>query len=268
MRERAIAGRSPKERFLAGSAKVKRMSANDRLPGANAESPGQSIRALRLGKGLTLAQVSAKTGLAISTLSKLEKGHVSLSYDKLVLLSKGLGVDISSLLDPQLHSPSPKPTLGSGRRAVHRAGDGQLVETNSYRQLYLATELLNKAMTPIAVEIRARTLAEFKEEFGGLIRHSGEEFSLVLEGELEFHTELYAPLRLKEGDSVYFDSDMGHAYLNVGDTRCRVICVCSPRGDDEMTDMFVSASERLVEAAEADTSTAPRPRLAVKRAAR
>ncbi len=244
------------------------MNANDRLPGANAESPGLAIRALRLGKGLTLAQVSATTGLAISTLSKLEKGRVSLSYDKLTLLSKGLGVDIASLLEPKLHSPPPSPGLGSGRRVVQRAGDGQMIETNSYRQLYLATELLNKAMTPIAVEIRAHTLAEFKEEFGGLIRHSGEEFSLVLEGELEFHTELYAPLRLKEGDSVYFDSAMGHAYLKVGDARCRVICICSTRGDDAMTDMFISASERLGGPAEADTPAAPRPRLAVKRGAR
>ena len=244
------------------------MNANDRLPGANAESPGLAIRALRRGKGLTLAQVSGKTGLAISTLSKLEKGQVSLSYDKLMLLSKGLGVDIASLLDPKLHSPPPSPGLGSGRRVVQRAGDGQMIETNSYRQLYLATELLNKAMTPLAVEIRARTLAEFKEEFGGLIRHSGEEFSLVLEGELELHTEHYAPLHLKEGDSVYFDSDMGHAYLNVGDTRCRLICVCSLRGDDETTEMFVSASERLGGAAETDSTTAARPRLAVKRGAR
>ncbi|WP_077033386.1 helix-turn-helix domain-containing protein [Pelomonas sp. KK5] len=244
------------------------MSANDRLPGVNAESPGQAIRALRLDKRMTLAQVSAKTGLAISTLSKLEKGQVSLSFDKLTLLSKGLGVDIASLLEPQLHSPPPRTALGSGRRAVQHAGDGQLIETSSYRQLYLATELLNKAMTPIAVEIRARTLAEFTEEFGGLIRHSGEEFSLVLEGELEFHSELYAPLRLKEGDSVYFDSDMGHAYLNAGDTRCRVICVCAPRGDDAMTDLFVSASERLGAAAEIDAPTAPRSRLAVKRGLR
>jgi transcriptional regulator with XRE-family HTH domain len=247
------------------------MSVTDRPSAANIQPPGQAIRALRLGKGLTLANVSAKTGLAISTLSKLEKGQVSLSYDKLILLSKGLGLDIASLLDPKLHSPppppEPSPAVSSGRRVVQRLGDGQMIETNSYRQLYLATELLNKAMTPIAVEIRARTLAEFKDEFGGLIRHSGEEFSLVLEGELEFHTELYTPVRLKEGDSVYFDSAMGHAYLKVGDARCRVICVCSPRGDDAMTDMFISASERLGGAAEADTPAAPRPRLAVKRGA-
>ncbi len=247
------------------------MSVTDRPSGANIQPPGQAIRALRLGKGLTLANVSAKTGLAISTLSKLEKGQVSLSYDKLILLSKGLGLDIASLLDPKLHSPPPpppsSPTVSSGRRVVQRLGDGQMIETSSYRQLYLATELLNKAMTPIDVEIRARTLAEFKEEFGGLIRHSGEEFSLVLEGELEFHTELYTPVRLKAGDSVYFDSDMGHAYLKVGDARCRVICICSSRGDDAMTDMFISASERLGGAAEADTPAAPRPRLAVKRGA-
>jgi hypothetical protein len=42
-----------------------------------------------------------------------------------------------------------------------------------------------------------------------------------------FHTELYAPVLLQAGDSVYFDSSMGHAYLRVGDGPCRVLTVCS-----------------------------------------
>jgi len=32
---------------------------------------------------------------------------------------------------------------------------------------------------------------------------------------------------LQAGDSVYFDSSMGHAYLRVGDGPCRVLTVCS-----------------------------------------
>ena len=58
-------------------------------------TPGEHIRSLRKRLGLTLSQVGERTGLAVSTLSKLEKGHVSLSYDKLMLLSRGLGVDLS-----------------------------------------------------------------------------------------------------------------------------------------------------------------------------
>jgi transcriptional regulator with XRE-family HTH domain len=202
------------------------------------EAPGARIRALRLAQGLTLAQLSARIGLAVSTLSKLENGAISLSYDKLLLISGGLGLDMASLVDPKPQRPR-VPGLTAGRRVLQRAGEGQAVETRSYRQTYLATELLNKKMTPILVEIRARTLDEFVAEFGGLIRHPGEEFSYVLEGELDFHTELYAPVRLRAGDSVYFDSEMGHAYLNATPGRCRLLCNCAPRGPDDAVDAHV-----------------------------
>lgn len=223
-------------------------------------SPGETIRALRLGKGLTLAQLSERTGLAISTLSKLEKGNVSLSYDKLMLISKGLSVDMASLVDPKPQTPR-RPGLAAGRRVVHRAGDGQLVETHSYRQMYLATELLNKRMTPIFVELRARTLEEFKKEFGDLIRHPGEEFAYVLEGEVEFHSEVYAPLRLRAGDSVYFDSEMGHAYLKATDEPTRLIATCSPRTEEDgmLADVFAEASDRHAEDAAAESPAADAP---------
>ena len=131
---------------------------------------------------------------------------------------------------------------------MQRAGEGQLVETRSYKQTYLATELANKKMTPMFVEIRARSLEEFTEEFGGLIRHPGEEFTFVVEGELIFHSELYVPLHLKAGDSIYFDSEMGHAYLKASELPCRLVCSCAPRGENEerLADIFVKLSNRSI----------------------
>ena len=70
------------------------------------------------------------------------------------------------------------------------------------------------------------------EELGELIRHPGEEYTFVLEGEVDFHTSLYAPVRLKTGDSIYFDSGMGHAYIAASEGRCRVLSLCSaPEGE-------------------------------------
>jgi transcriptional regulator with XRE-family HTH domain len=246
------------------------MKAKGQTFAGDAGSPGATIRALRLGKGLTLAQVSEKTGLAISTLSKLEIGSVSLSYDKLMLISKGLGVDMASLVDPKPQTARGSGGLAAGRRAVQRAGEGQLVETHSYRQMYLATELLNKKMTPMFVEIRARTLEEFTEEFGGLIRHPGEEFTFVIEGELDFLSELYAPVRLRAGDSIYFDSEMGHAYLKASDVACRLVCSCAPRGEDDerLADMFVKVSNRNDVEAAAAAATPARARVSRQTPAR
>ena len=220
-------------------------------------APGDVIRSVRKQRGMTLSDVSQKTGFAVSTISKLEKGQASLSYDKLVAISKALNADISELLEP-----TPRAAGGAslgGRRVVHRAGEGQAVETRSYRQTYLANELLNKKLIPIVAELRARTLAEFVAEFGGLIRHPGEEFVLVLDGEIEFHTDLYAPLRLAAGDSLYFDSTMGHAYLKASDQICRVLAVCSGHGDENrMIETFVTASNRQSHAKSADLAEADR----------
>jgi hypothetical protein len=52
----------------------------------------------------------------------------------------------------------------------------------------------------------------------------------VLAGAMELHSDLYAPLPLAEGDSVYFDSGMAHAYVRVGDQPCRVLSVCAGSG--------------------------------------
>ncbi len=222
-------------------------------------NPGDHIRDVRKRLHLTLSELSDRTGLAVSTLSKLEKGNVSLSYDKLMLLSRGLGVDMAELLS---EAPAARPaSVGAGRRVVHRAGEGQLVQTQSYEQVYLASELLSKRFTPIVVEVKARSIEAFKAEFGDLIRHPGEEFAYVLEGEVAFHSELYAPVTLKAGDSIYFDSEMGHAYLKAADGPCRLVATCAPRGSqaEAVAQPFLAASQRRVEPAEAAPDESRRP---------
>lgn len=229
-------------------------------------SPGDHIRGVRKRLGLTLSDVSSRTGLAVSTLSKLEKGHVSLSYDKLALLSKGLGVDMAELLAEAPGRSATPDGAGSGRRVVQRAGEGQAVDTQSYHQIYLATELLNKRFTPLIAEVRARTLDEFKAEFGDLIRHPGEEFAFVLEGEVAFHSEHYAPVVLKAGDSIFFDSGMGHAYLKAADGPCRLVAACAPRNGqvETVTQPFLAASQRM---STAEPPPASAPKTPARRAA-
>ena len=80
-----------------------------------------------------------------------------------------------------------------------------------------------------------------------------------------FHTELYAPVLLQAGDSVYFDSSMGHAYLRVGDGPCRVLTVCSdgpslaaagyPPAMDEPRLVLAPASQDLAASAPAKPPT-------------
>ena len=54
----------------------------------------------------------------------------------------------------------------------------------------------------------------------------------MLSGEVEFHTDVYAPVRLKPGDSVYFDAEMGHAHTKVGNAKCMMLGVLIPRSSE------------------------------------
>ena len=181
---------------------------------------GNSLRDIRQARGWKLKDLSARSGLSVSTLSKVERGQLSLTYDRLVQLADGLDVDISSLFSGALPSA---PSLPSGRRSVSRASDAELVETDNYRHWYPNTELLRRPFVPIVAELKARTL----DEFGPLVRHNGEEFTYVLEGTVIVHTEHYAPCTLEAGDSIHIDSNMGHAYLAGSGETCRVLSVCS-----------------------------------------
>ncbi|MBV8343010.1 MAG: cupin domain-containing protein [Gammaproteobacteria bacterium] len=183
--------------------------------------PGAALKALRRQHGWTLAEVSERTGLPASTLSKIENDKMSLSFDKLARLSSGLQIDIAALF--RGGNGEDLPAAIGGRRSIVRAGEGQHIETKNYSHLYPAWELLNKKLIPIVAELHARSL----EEFGELIHHPGEEYAFVLEGEVDLYTSLYAPVRLKAGDSIYFDSGMGHAYIAAGEGPCRVLSLCS-----------------------------------------
>jgi transcriptional regulator with XRE-family HTH domain len=204
--------------------------------------PGPALRAVRLRRDLTLADVSRRTGLPLSTLSKLENGKMSLSYDKLVRLSKGLEIDIAELLATE---PAEVTSVRiGGRRSITRANHGGILHTENYLHVFPANDLLNKRFVPIVAELRARSL----KEFGPLIRHPGEEYTFVLEGAVELHSELYAPVRLAVGDSIYFDSDVGHAYLAAAPGRCRVLTICSAT-ESELTEAVKRTGARREEAA-------------------
>ena len=167
-----------------------------------------------------MAEVGQKTGLPVSTLSRIETDQISPTYDQLSKLSLGLNVDMAQLLSGDLADTKPVQTA---RRSVNRAADGQILETPMQSLRYLSVDLTNKQFSPIIADVKARSV----EEAGEFHRHDGEEFIFVVSGELELHSESYAPLRLRPGDSVYFDSGMAHAYVAVGKERCKILSVCT-----------------------------------------
>ncbi len=214
--------------------------------------PGSALRAFRVQRGWTLAEVSSRTGLSIPTLSKLENDKMSLTYDKLVKISAGMDVELGQLFSAGQAASKQKSMIG--RRCINRVGEGNTIETRNYLNVYLATELLHKQFVPIYGEMRARSI----EEFGEMIRHAGEEFVYVLEGAIEFHTELYAPVRLEAGDSMYFDSGMAHAYIAASPGPCRILSICS--GTERQLKAATTEGESGMDDDKPGAASVPEPR--------
>lgn len=178
---------------------------------------GQRVRDLRKDRGWTLEQAAQAAGLARSTLSKIENGLMSPTYDALKKLAEGLAIPV-----PQLFTP-PSGGQVNGRLAVTPAGEGLAHPTRTYEHRLLAQSLTGKRMLPYEARIRARSL----EEFDGWVRHDGEEFLYVLSGCVRFFTEFYAPVDLHPGDSAYYDASMGHNVVSLGAEDAVILWVTS-----------------------------------------
>lgn len=194
---------------------------------------GEVMREIRSRNGWTLKEMSAKSGIPVSTLSKVEHNRLTLSYDKLQQLSQRLNIRMSDLFaeeDPS--SSSPRVT---GRRSIGRLRDAVRVTTDNYDYFYLCTDLRQKRMIPIVTRIRAQSA----KEFGDLVRHDGEEFIYVIEGQIEVHSEFYDPVRISAGEGIYLDSSMGHAYVTAeGCDEAVVLGVCSSEDDGLMDSLL------------------------------
>jgi transcriptional regulator with XRE-family HTH domain len=175
--------------------------------------------------------MSERSGIPVSTLSKVEHDRLTLTYDKLLQLSQKLHIRISELFAES----EPSDEGVTARRSIGRIGDSVRVTTPNYDYYYLCTELRRKRMIPILTRIRAKSLGEF----GDLVRHSGEEYIHVLEGSIAVHTEFYDPVTLHAGEGIYIDSNMGHAYIaDEGCEEALVLGICSSADETLMSSLM------------------------------
>lgn len=178
---------------------------------------GERVRALRKARNWTLEQAARQAGLARSTLSKIENGQMSPTYDALKKLATGLEISV-----PQLFTP-PQDEKVNGRLAVTKSGQGSAQATVTYEHELLADSLTKKQMLPYRARVRARDMAEFD----GWVRHDGEEFLYVLTGVIQLYTEFYEPIEMRRGDSAYYDATMGHNVVSLSAEDATILWVTS-----------------------------------------
>ena len=143
---------------------------------------------------------------------------ISLTYDRLSQLARSLDVDLAAFFNAEGQSFEP------GSFAVARKGEFERQETSNYVYEMLFPDVWNKAMTPMMGSLKAREFADFED----FVRHPGQEFLVVMEGRVTVFVEGREPVHLSAGDSIYFDSAVGHLYASDGDRDARILVVCVP----------------------------------------
>ncbi|WP_260602620.1 helix-turn-helix domain-containing protein [Variovorax sp. MHTC-1] len=180
---------------------------------------GERLRSIRKAGKLTLKELSVRSGVALSTLSKMELGQISISYEKFAAVARALNVDISRLFDPAARrAGKAAPTF------VHSAlGSAPSYTSDQYEYRMLCADHPAKIMEPM----HGRILARHESEFADFIRHPGHEFCMVLSGTVRIRFETGESVLVRRNESVYFDSGVGHIYLSVGKAQAQVVVVMS-----------------------------------------
>jgi quercetin dioxygenase-like cupin family protein len=184
------------------------------------ETFGKRLRAARKHFGWTLMQLAERSGVSITTISRAERGQLALGYENFAALAQALQMDMGALF-----AEAGRPTKPFAGPVVTRSGEGVVYRGASMTYEFLGTESVGKRMTPALVKVHARSVGP--DDF---VRHPGEEFALVLSGAIEVHFDTGEVVQLNRGDSLYFDSRIGHAYMSVSRELARVIGVISEPG--------------------------------------
>jgi transcriptional regulator with XRE-family HTH domain len=172
---------------------------------------GPRLRALRQERGATLADLSASTGISVSTLSRLESGGRRPTLEHLLPLARAHGVALDALVDaappedPRVHG---SPFSREGLTLVPLSRDG----TGGPQAYKLVFPPRSPARPP-----------EQKV-------HDGYEWLYVLSGRLRLQLGA-REFVLAPGEAVEFDTRVPHAFTNPFAEPAEVLTLFGPQGE-------------------------------------
>ncbi|MDQ0319070.1 transcriptional regulator with XRE-family HTH domain [Pararhizobium capsulatum DSM 1112] len=170
---------------------------------------GRRVRALRLEKNLSLADLASKAGISIGALSQIERGMSSLRVRVIWPLAAALDVEPSAL-------------IADGSQPVN---DLYCVRANIRRPLPVHSEGITKdLLSPPGAFLTGMLVTV--EPGGGTdaYAHTGHEFGVVTTGEVELVVDSTRYM-LKTGDSFAFKSTLLHSFSNPGTEHCTIVWV-------------------------------------------
>jgi len=174
---------------------------------------GAKIRARRLSNHQTLKQLAEKAGCSSAYLSQIENGKVSPSIASLKKVADALQAKITDFF---LETVPDEPV-------VVRPDQRVLISLDRWNAKIwsMVADPKNKRMHPFYTIIQPGGGSH------GSYAHVGEEFGIVLKGQLEIDLDGVVHL-VKENESFYYRSSQPHNWTNPGSGETIVVWVISP----------------------------------------
>jgi transcriptional regulator with XRE-family HTH domain len=177
------------------------------------QSIGARVHFLRQQRNITLEELSSRSGLTKSFVSKVERGISVPSISTAKSLAGSFGLTVSQLLGEDNSDNSVCLVRKEDRPSFMKGG-----EAGGYDYEMMAAGKQYKRMEPYIM----RPPMRFQD--GRKFDHLGEEFMFVLTGsiEVELGGKSY---ELNSGDSLYFDSHFSHRTRSLGRKNAEVLVV-------------------------------------------
>jgi len=177
---------------------------------------GESIKAIRKKKGLSLKDLAQRTGLDAELLTEIENGEVSPPLGTIIKVAKALDTKMGYFISGGEDLPY---TImrKDDRKLVSRFNTGKS-DRYGYEFSSLAPYKRNRHMEPLIVNLEPSDIEEERST------HDGQEFIYVLEGTMEVRLEEEVHL-LEPGDAIYYDSTVPHLVKCHGKDTTKILAV-------------------------------------------
>lgn len=194
---------------------------------------GTKLRMQRRKHMMTLKQLSEKTNLSVSLLSEIERGLSQPSMASLDKIAHAMDISLFSFRDesgPQRNQMRLPPSRHfDASQYVTSVG---VVRANHRKKLIFPNRpAVYELLTPDLNRLLEVSYVQYEPGFDSgperIVDVPGERFIYVLGGSIEYRIGAET-IRLDEGDSVYYPSDLPMSFQILGNEICKLIVVCTP----------------------------------------
>ncbi len=179
---------------------------------------GERIAAIRENRHITRETLAEYCGYETDVITHIEETEYIPSLTPLIKIARCLGVRLGTLLDDE-DNLGPVVTRAGQREKSFRFSEKGNPHQGDLDFYSLAADKMNRHMEPFIVDVYPTSAEEIH-----LSSHEGEEFILVLDGEI---TILYGQdtFHLKPMDSIYYDSIVKHHVHSANQDTAKILAV-------------------------------------------